>query len=324
MPPVVARHLQRRAAPAPAAAGESEDEQQREPSHASAFERTAPGERRAHEPAVLADARRPRPASSPASAPCGCGRRAARRRPRPCARRCRPRRTRGSSPSPGCALEHERLRPARGAELRPVPEHRVAVLQRHGVRADRRRLAVHLEDPAGLPAAAYRADLVDVRAERGRLDVVVELARIRRSLERVERVRLARSRAAPSRRRSCASCLRRGRAPERRQPTERARVPPERRQRTCVSPNPPSARGSSWRRTAGLLTRGALPCRLPSPQASGVPARKRLPSQRRDRPGLAPAFPNRSPLCGLNLPSSGMHGLARAHALAARRRSGRR
>ncbi len=39
---------------------------------------------------------------------------------------------------------------------------------------------------------------------------------------------------------------------------------------------------------AGLLTRGSLPRRLPGSQASGVVAEKRLPSQRRDRPGLAP------------------------------------
>jgi VanZ family protein len=39
---------------------------------------------------------------------------------------------------------------------------------------------------------------------------------------------------------------------------------------------------------AGLLTRGSLFRRLPGPQASGVSAGERLPSQRRDRPGLAP------------------------------------
>ena len=71
----------------------------------------------------------------------------------------------------------------------------------------------------------------------------------------------------------------------------------ERRREPAYQRILPSARGSSWRRTAGLLTRGALPCRLPSPEASGVSARKRLPSQRRDRPGFAPAFPNRSPCC---------------------------
>src|SRR6266496_5268896 len=42
------------------------------------------------------------------------------------------------------------------------------------------------------------------------------------------------------------------------------------------------------RRAAGLLTRGSLPRRLPGPRASGISARERLPSQRRDRPGFAP------------------------------------
>src|SRR5262245_38788590 len=52
--------------------------------------------------------------------------------------------------------------------------------------------------------------------------------------------------------------------------------------------NPPSARGSGCGRAAGLLTRGSPPCRLPGPEASGTSARERLPSQRRDRPGLTP------------------------------------
>ena len=38
-----------------------------------------------------------------------------------------------------------------------------------------------------------------------------------------------------------------------------------------------SARGSGWRRAAGLLTRGSLPRRLPSPWASGVSARRASP-----------------------------------------------
>ena len=38
----------------------------------------------------------------------------------------------------------------------------------------------------------------------------------------------------------------------------------------------------------GLLTRGSLLRRLPGPRASGFVAGERLPSQRRDRPGLAP------------------------------------
>ena len=39
---------------------------------------------------------------------------------------------------------------------------------------------------------------------------------------------------------------------------------------------------------AGLLTRGSLFRRLPGLRASGASAGERLPSQRRDRPGLAP------------------------------------
>jgi hypothetical protein len=58
-----------------------------------------------------------------------------------------------------------------------------------------------------------------------------------------------------------------------------------------------------WRRAAGLLTRGSLPRRLPGSRPSGVVAEERLPLQRRDRPGLAPEFPHRSPVCGGNLAS---------------------
>jgi VanZ family protein len=39
---------------------------------------------------------------------------------------------------------------------------------------------------------------------------------------------------------------------------------------------------------AGLLTRGSLPTAFPACAASGVVVGQRLPSQRRDRPGLAP------------------------------------
>src|SRR3954467_5741412 len=56
-----------------------------------------------------------------------------------------------------------------------------------------------------------------------------------------------------------------------------------------LNTNPPSARGSGClRRAAGLLTRGSLSRRLPGLATSGVSARERLPSQRRDRPGVAP------------------------------------
>jgi hypothetical protein len=50
---------------------------------------------------------------------------------------------------------------------------------------------------------------------------------------------------------------------------------------------------------AGLLTRGSLSRRLPSPacRASGFSAREHLPSQRRDRPGLAPGSLTELLLC---------------------------
>src|SRR5918992_459588 len=64
--------------------------------------------------------------------------------------------------------------------------------------------------------------------------------------------------------------------------TERART------RGLRSTNPPSARGSVWRGAAGLLTRGSPLRGLPGLSASGIVAERRLPSQRRDRPGLAP------------------------------------
>src|SRR5919109_3327896 len=54
---------------------------------------------------------------------------------------------------------------------------------------------------------------------------------------------------------------------------------------------PPSARGTDWRRTAGLLTRGSPYGHLPGPRASGSSAGEHLPSQRRGRGGLLPASP---------------------------------
>ena len=57
----------------------------------------------------------------------------------------------------------------------------------------------------------------------------------------------------------------------------------------------------SARRAAGLLTRGTLPHRLPGPKPSDVVVGKHLPLQRRDRPGLAPEFPYRSPVWSATL-----------------------
>src|SRR5262249_49673694 len=94
-----------------------------------------------------------------------------------------------------CALdERERRRATVRPEGRPVPEHRVAVLQLDLVGPDRRRYAVDLEDPARRGLGGVSPDLVDVWAEgRGR-HVVVELARDARRLERLERCRAARAR----------------------------------------------------------------------------------------------------------------------------------
>ena len=49
---------------------------------------------------------------------------------------------------------------------------------------------------------------------------------------------------------------------------------------------------------AGLLTRGSPLHRLPGPEASGVVAERQLPSQRRDRPGLAPGSLTALRMCG--------------------------
>src|ERR1700688_2615394 len=74
------------------------------------------------------------------------------------------------------------------------------------------------------------------------------------------------------------------------------------RTRERRSTNPPSARGSVARRATGLLTRGSLLHRLPRPSGPvAFVVEKRLPLQRRDRPGLAPEFPYRSPVCGARL-----------------------
>ncbi len=129
-------------------------------SHASAFERTAPASVALTSPWCW-----PTQAAPFACAPSGRRRAGPPRRPRwPC--RCRPAPARGSS----CAgpLQHQRRRPAVRAEVRPVPEDEVAVLQRHRVGADRRRDAVHLEDPAARRRRRVAADLVDVRPEAGR------------------------------------------------------------------------------------------------------------------------------------------------------------
>src|SRR5438094_4926336 len=73
-------------------------------------------------------------------------------------------------------LDLESQRPGWARERRPVPEHGVAVLDLDLVGPDRRGDAVHLEDPAARGPGRIAPDLVDVRAEGGLRDVVVELA----------------------------------------------------------------------------------------------------------------------------------------------------
>ncbi len=58
------------------------------------------------------------------------------------------------------------------------------------------------------------------------------------------------------------------------------------------------------RSEAGLLTRGSLSRRLPDPRASDVVAGEQLPSQRRDRPGLAPGSLTALRMCRASLSSS--------------------
>ena len=172
-------------------------------------------------------------------------------------------------------------------------------LQLHLVRADGRRRAVDLEDPARGAGGGIEADLVDVAAELRAGHVVVELAGDARALERLERVR-RRSGAAASRRRSSASC------PPRACVTRAAR-PPERRRARRQRGREERRRGTPGHRI--LLPRGVrvLAARGRSSD-SGRPLRRlpgrsqwrrgggHLPSQRRDRPGLAPGSLSASPV----------------------------
>src|SRR5206468_12676255 len=86
-------------------------------------------------------------------------------------------------------LDPEAQRPGWAGERRPVPEHGVAALDLDPVGPDRRGDAVHLEDPAARGAGRIAPDLVDVWAEGGLRDVVVELAGQAGRIERIERGR---------------------------------------------------------------------------------------------------------------------------------------
>ena len=83
------------------------------------------------------------------------------------------------------------------------------------------------------------------------------------------------------------------------------------RMRERRSTNPPSARGSGCAASDRSSDSG-LPSPPPSQarRPSGVVAEKRLPLQRRDRPGLAPEFPYRSPVWSASLASSAVKAVA--------------
>src|SRR6476469_5776351 len=73
--------------------------------------------------------------------------------------------------------------------------------------------------------------------------------------------------------------------------------------------NPPFREGFGFA-AGGRSSDSGLPLPPPSRvlRPSGVVAGERLPLQRRDRPGLAPEFPHRSPVCGGNLASPSVTG----------------
>src|SRR2546429_1144423 len=77
--------------------------------------------------------------------------------------------------------------------------------------------------------------------------------------------------------------------------------------RRCT--NPPSHEGfgvAAGDRSSDSGLPPPPPSRVSRP--SGVVAEERLPLQRRDRPGLAPEFPHRSPVCSGNLASAAVAG----------------
>src|SRR6266540_2066645 len=178
------------------------------------------------------------------------------------------------------AGEHQGFGPPGDAELRPVPQHVVPRFEQRLIRAYRRRLAVDLEDPARLAFRRITADLVDVRAEVRVGHVVVELAEEARRRKRIERVLGQRVRSW------------RGHIDERcGRPEDRPRLafdPDVDAHGKCrghdeergdqnrhdgersVKHESSFREGFGFADGGGLLTRGALPHRLPSPWASGM------------------------------------------------------
>src|SRR5262249_11736493 len=186
-------------------------------------------------------------------------------------------------------LDLERQRSGRAAEGGPVPEHGVTVLERDLVGTDRRQDPVDLEDPAARAGGRIAADLVDVGAEAGRADVVVELAGKAGGLQCVEGVRLHVQRllgGAEDRLRLAFDASVDPLGDSARKEHEDGRD--VRREDERTSKHESSFReGFDFRRPAGLLTRGSLLRRLPGSRQWPL-AEERLPSQRRDRPGFAP------------------------------------
>ena len=136
--------------------------------------------------------------------------------PRPSAARLRPLRPaprRGSSRACPRARARASSGPPVEPEGRPVPEHRSPGFSMHLVGADRRRDAVHLEDPAARPAGRKRPIWSTYGPKLAVCNVVVELAGgLADSSASSAFGTFTESDAARSSRRSSASCLRRARA----------------------------------------------------------------------------------------------------------------
>ncbi len=166
-------------------------------------------------------------------------------------------------------LQLEGRRSARLAEDGEVPQHRVAVLQHDLVCPHRRRDAVHLEHPAGVPLAGVLADLAHVIAERQARELIVELTQGAGDIQRLESVRgLDGDRQGAEDRLRLAfhahGDLGRGRSGrERKNEACNGHESNETSEHESVLP-----RGARYvEEAAGLLTRGSLPHRLPGPRA---------------------------------------------------------
>ena len=179
-------------------------------------------------------------------------------------RRCRRTDRRGSVAAAAGARASAGPGPGR-VERRPSTRARCRRPELDLVGADRRRRPVHLEHPAASGRRPEAPDLVDVRAERGGCDVVVELAReAGADVERLERVRGLDGRGAapkivcvlPSTRIVTVAAS----AATGASAATSARTTSERERR---STNPPSARGSTLAAGGRSSDSGRPPRRLP-------------------------------------------------------------